>query len=67
MEAVYSITCFFKDIMSPSTNLEPLLPIYEKSSNKNGIIEIVIHNANYSESYEFKTVNNNNFIICDNV
>jgi hypothetical protein len=69
MEVIYSITNVLDGLISASTIVEPLLPIYEDRKRKFNLIEVVIHDSCQYKSCHNDSVQENKSkdLICDMV
>ena len=70
MEVIYSIPSILGGLISASTNVEPLLPMYEDHKKKNyNLIEVVIHDGYQYKPYQYVTVqiSKSKDLICDMV
>lgn len=69
MEVIYSILNVLGGLISASTKVEPLLPIYEDQKKKFNLIEVVIHDDYQYKSCHYVSVQTNKSkdLICDMV
>ena len=69
MEAIYSIPNVLGGLISASTKVEPLLPIYEDQKKKYNLIEVVIHDGYKYKPCHYVSVQENKSkdLICDMV
>ena len=69
MEILYSIPNVLGGLISASTNVEPLLPMYEDRKKEYYLIEVVIHDGYQYKPYQYVTVqiSKSKDLICDMV
>ena len=69
MEILYSLPSVFGGFISASTNVEPLLPIYQDKKKKYNLIEVVIHDGYKHKSCQYVTIQTSESkdLICDMV
>ena len=67
MEVIYSIPNVLGGLISASTNVEPLLPMYEDRKKNFNLIEVVIHDGYQYKPYQYVSVQENKSkdLICD--
>jgi len=69
MEVIYSIPNVLGGLISASTNVEPLLPMYENRKKNYNLIEVVIHDGYQNKPCQYITIqiSKSKDLICDMV
>ena len=69
MEVIYSIPNVLGGLISASTNVEPLLPMYQNPKKNYNLIEVVIHDGYQYKPYHYVSVQTikSKDLICDMV